>query len=455
VSILIKGGRIIDPHGGLDLIGDLWLQEGVVKGLEEYIDVPPQTRVVDATGLVICPGFIDIHCHLREPGDQDKETIATGTAAAAKGGFTTVCAMPNTRPPIDSADMVDFILGKARDEGVVRVLPIGCVTQGREGGILTNMEELARAGAIAFSDDGSPVADESLMRQALASGLLIINHCEDLDVSSGGVMNEGETAASLGLKGWPALAEEVMVARDISLAASTGGRLHLAHVSTAGSVERVRRAKEQGIPVTAEATPHHLTITEEWASVGDGQMTPNAHLGHFTLSKAKGLGPLPYNTNAKVNPPLRTSADVEAVVQGLKDGVIDCIATDHAPHTSADKACTFQEAAFGISGLETALGSLMALVHDGRLNMTTLVDRLTAGPARVLNRPDLCPGTIKPGSPADVTIFDPMAEWVVDTSKFVSRGKNTPLEGATLKGRVVFTIVDGRVVYEDEAVKVG
>ena len=435
MSLLIKGGRIIDPNGGLDLIGDLLLQQGKVKGLEEHIDVPSQARVMDATGLVVCPGFIDIHCHLREPGDEDKETIATGTAAAAKGGFTTVCAMPNTRPPIDSAELVGFILGKARDEGVVRVLPIGCVTQGRDGSVLTKFEELARAGAVGFSDDGSPVEDGTLMRQALASGFLIINHCEDLGVSSGGVMNEGAVATRLGLQGTSAQAEEVMVARDISLAASTGGRLHLAHVSTAGSVELVRRAKERGIPVTAEATPHHLTITEEWATAGPGHRRP-------------------YNTNAKVNPPLRTRSDVEALAQGLQDGTIDCIATDHAPHTSADKAGTFQEAAFGISGLETALGSVMALVHDGRLDMTTLVDRLTAGPARVLNRPDLCSGTLTPGSPADVTIFDPRAEWVVDTGKFSSKGRNTPLEGATLRGRVVVTIVDGRVVYEDEAVSV-
>ncbi|MDP6102417.1 MAG: dihydroorotase, partial [Dehalococcoidia bacterium] len=283
---------------------------------------------------------------------------------------------------------------------------------------------------------GSPVTDEALMRKALSSGLLIINHCEDFSISRGGVMNEGRTAVSLGLKGWPASAEEVMVARDISLAASTGGRLHLAHVSTAGSVEMVRRAKERGIPVTAEATPHHLTITEESAKASPGYQRP-------------------YNTNAKVNPPLRTRSDVEALVQGLQDGTINCIATDHAPHTKADKARSFEDAAFGISGLETALGSLMALVREGRLNMTTLVDRLTGGPATVLGRPDLCQATLKPGSPADVTIFDPEAEWVVDTTKFVSKGKNTPLEGVRLKGRVVFTIVNGRVVYEDEAVKVG
>ena len=440
MSILIKSGRIIDPYQCLDFIGDLWLQNGVVKELEKYIDVPQQTQVVDASGLVICPGFIDIHCHLREPGDQDKETIATGAAAAARGGFSTVCAMPNTRPPIDSVDMVVILLDKAREEGVVRVLPIGCITKGREGGVLTDMDALAQAGVIGFSDDGSPVADDGLMRQALAQAaylhLPIINHCENPVISAGGVMNDGVVAASLGLKGWPASAEEMMVARDIALAEATGGPLHLAHVSTAGSVDMVRRAKEQGISVTAEATPHHLTITEEWV------MTTPGHQ-------------LPYNTNAKVNPPLRTQRDVDALVIGLADGVIDCIATDHAPHTSSDKDRTFEEAAFGISGLETALGSLMSLVHSGRLDMATLVERLTAGPARVLNRPDLCPATLKPGSPADVTIFNPDAEWVVDTGIFASKGKNTPLEGTTLRGRVLGTIVDGRLAYESEALKIG
>ena len=440
MSILIESGRIIDPYQGLDFIGDIWIENGVVKGLEEHIYAPPQTRVVDADGLVVCPGFIDIHCHLREPGDQDKETIATGTAAAARGGFTTVCAMPNTRPPIDSVNMVSFLLGKAQEEGVVRVLPIGCVTKGSEGKALTNMEELAQAGVIGFSDDGSPLTDDDLMRQALigalALGIPVINHCEDLGVSRGGVMNEGELATSLGLKGWPASAEETMVARDIALAESTGGHIHLAHVSTSGSVELVRRAKGRGISVTAEATPHHLTITEEWTKAKQGHHRPD-------------------NTNAKVNPPLRTQQDADALVQGLAEGVIDCIATDHAPHTRADKDCTFEEAAFGISGLETALASLMGLVHEGRLGMYSLVERLTVGPARVLNRPDLCPATLKLGSPADVTIFDPQEEWVVDTDKFVSKGKNTPLEGTNLQGRVVATIVAGHIVYEDEAVKVG
>ncbi|MBF8268101.1 MAG: dihydroorotase, partial [Dehalococcoidia bacterium] len=315
-----------------------------------------------------------------------------------------------------------------------------CVTRGREGKALTDMAELAKAGVMGFSDDGSPVADGSVMRQALeraaSLGLPIINHCEEPGLSRGGVMNHGALANSLGLRGSPASAEEVMVARDVALAGKTGGRLHLAHLSAAGSVGLVRRAKARGIPVTAEVTPHHLTLTEEWVKTKPGL-------------------PQPYDTNAKVNPPLRTQRDVDALVQGLKDGTIDCIATDHAPHTLADKAGTFQEAAFGISGLETALGLLMALVHDGHLDMVTLVERLTAGPARIVNMPEVCSGSLRPGSPADVTIFDTRETWIVDTSKFASRGRNTPLEGATLRGKVMATIVDGCVVYIDEAVKVG
>jgi dihydroorotase len=439
VSIFVKGGRIIDPHQGTDYIGDLWLQDGIVQSLDEHMDVPLQAHVIDANGLVVCPGFIDVHCHLREPGDEDKETIATGTAAAARGGFTTVCAMPNTRPATDSSDMVFFVLGKSRDEAVVKVLPIACVTKGRDGKELIDMEEIAKAGAIGFSDDGSPVADDVLMHQALSKaatlGLPVINHCENPEISNGGVMNDGAVAVSLDLKGWSALAEEIMVARDIAMAETTGGPLHLAHISTAGSVELVRRAKKRGVSVTAEATPHHLTITEDWAMPRPGQQKP-------------------YNTNAKVNPPLRTQQDVNAVVQGLADGVIDCIATDHAPHTSADKDRTFEEAAFGISGFETALGSLLSLVHNGYLDMVTLVERLTVGPARVLNRPDLCPATLKLGSPADVTIFDPNSEWVVNAEAFVSKGKNTPLDGTTLKGRIVATVLEGNLVYESEATRI-
>ena len=446
MSLLIRGGRIIDSLRGLDVVGDLFIDNGMVAALERSIDKPSGAQEIDASGLVVCPGFIDLHCHLREPDPEDKETVATGTAAAAKGGFTTVCAMPNTRPAMDRAEVVDLVLRKAREEGSVKVLPIGCVTMGREGDVLTDMEDLARAGVIGFSDDGSPVSKDDLMQEALlraaSLGLPIMNHCEDMDASRGGVMNDGAVAKSLGLKGVPASAEESMVLRDITLAESTGGRLHLTHVSTAGSVDILRSAKKRGLNVTAEATPHHLTITEEW-------VIPRMAKGGLT-----GIIALPaYNTAAKVNPPLRTERDVAAVVEGLRDGVIDCIATDHAPHTQRDKDCSFQEAAFGISGLEVALGSLMSLVHDGKLDMPTMIDRLTAGPARVLGLPDSFPGSLRIGSPADVTVFDPEAEWVVDSDEFVSKGKNTPLDGATLRGKVMATIVDGSIEYRYEALR--
>ena len=444
MSLLIRGGRIVDPLQGFDFIGDLFIQDKRIAGLERSIDAPSGTQEIDAAGLVVCPGFIDLHCHLREPDPEDKETIATGTAAAAKGGFTTVCAMPNTRPAMDSPEVVNLVLRKAKEEGKIKVLPIGSVTVGRKGETLTDMEALARVGVIGFSDDGSPVSDDGLMEKALVRakslGVPVINHCEDLSLSHGGAMNEGAVAKSLGLPGVPAAAEESMALRDIVLAESSGGRLHLAHISTAGSVDIVRNAKERGLNITAEATPHHLTITEEWVIPG---MARRGLTGVIALPA--------YNTSAKVNPPLRTERDVEAVVQGLKDGVIDCIATDHAPHTQSDKAFGFEEAAFGISGLEVALGSLMSLVHDGKLDMPTMIERLTSGPARVLGLPGRFPGSLKMGSPADVTLFDPQAEWVVSAADFVSKGKNTPLDGATLKGKVKATIVDGSMVYRDEA----
>ena len=440
VSLVVRGGRIIDPAAGVDLIGDLLIEDGIVTSVGECVAPPPGGTLLDATGLVVCPGFIDLHCHLRVPGEEHKETIATGTAAAAAGGFTTLCAMPNTRPPIDCAEVVSLVLERARADAVVRVLPIGCVTKGRAGEELVDVEELAAAGAVALSDDGSPVGDEGLMREALvragALGLPVIDHCEDTSISAGGVMNRGALAESLGLLGWPGSAEETMVARDIALAETTGARVHLAHVSTAGAVELVRSAKERGAPVTAEATPHHLTITEEWVRAKPGRD------GH-------------YDTNAKVNPPLRTRQDADALVRGLAEGVIDCVATDHAPHSAADKDCTFEQAAFGISGLEVALGSLMGLVHEGRLELPTLIERLTAGPAQVLGRPDLCMGTLRPGSPADVAIFDPDAEWVVSTDRMVSGGRNTPLDGANLRGRVAAVLVAGRVVYRCEEARLG
>ena len=437
--VLVKGGRIVDPAQGMDERGDLLILDGVVAVIQTEIASPDGARVIDAAGLVVCPGFIDLHCHLREPGFEYKETIATGTRAAARGGFTTVCAMPNTDPVMDSRAVVDFVLRLAREEGAVRVLPIGAVTAGSRGAALTEMAELAEAGAVGFSDDGHPVADANVMRQALSYasglGLPIINHCEVPELSAGGVMNEGWVATRLGLKGLPRSAEEAMVARDIALAETTGGRFHVAHASTAGTVELVRQAKERGLKVTCEATPHHLTLTDETV-LGRG----GAAYEPLSVSA--------YDTNAKVAPPLRSRPDVEAMVEGLRDGTVDLIATDHAPHASIEKMCTFDEAANGISVLETALGSLMSLVHSGALTLPTLVDRLTAAPARFLG---VGLGTLRPGAPADVTLFDPAAEWVVDPAAFASRGKNTPLAGATLKGRVAATIAAGRVVHDDQS----
>jgi len=430
-SLLISGGRMIDPSQNFDTIGDLFMADGKVRWLstEESEPAPENCQVVHAKGMVVCPGFIDIHCHLRQPGFEDKETIYTGTRAAARGGFTTICCMPNTEPPLDTGATVQYITGVAANEGVVRVLPVGCVSRDRAGSELADLGELSTCGVIGFSDDGNPVADPLLMRRALeysrGSGLPVTDHCEDLNLSAGGVMNEGVVASRLGLKGTPPAAEEDMVARDIELARATGGRLHIAHVSTAGSVALIRRAKDEGIWVTAEVTPHHLTLTEEAV---DG-----------------------YNTNAKVNPPLRTARDVQALIAGLKEGVIDAIATDHAPHTDMDKRCKFEDAAFGISGFETALGSLMGLVHQGSIDLVTLISKLTHGPASFLQRDDL--GTLKAGATADVTIFDPNMEWVVDPSAFVSKGKNTPLAGETLKGKVMATICGGEFVYRDETVK--
>ena len=444
--LLIRGGRIIDPGQGMDKIGDVLVEDGVVRGVGEQIPLPDHAEVIDASGKVVCPGLIDLHCHLREPGYEDKETIASGTRAAAKGGFTTICAMPNTNPAMDTWAAVEYVLRKARDEGVVNVLPIGCVTKGSKGYELAEMAELASAGTVGFSDDGNPVADSNIMRQALsyssAQGLPIINHCEDPALFKGGAMNEGWVSNRLGIKGIPNSSEDIMVSRDIALTELTGGRYHAAHLSTGTSLGLVRQAKERGLNVTCEVTPHHLTLSDE-AILGLAGADDTDHRAEKRFAP---LTATAYETRAKVNPPLRATADVEALVQGLRDGTIDAIATDHAPHNRVDKLCTFQEAAFGISVFETALGSLMGLVHAGRIDLPLLIERLTAGPARFLGRPDL--GTLKEGAAADVTIFDPDAEWVVDADSFVSKGKNTPLDGTTLKGRVVTTIVGGEVVYE-------
>ena len=444
-AILIKGARVVDPIQGRDLVADILIKDGQIQSVGERIEpdaFPDQCRVIPAAGLVACPGFIDLHCHLREPGFEQKETIATGTKAAARGGFTTICCMPNTEPPIDNAAVVDLIQRRARSEGWVRVLPIGCVTKGRKGVELAEMEELASSGVVAFSDDGDPVYDPNVMRLALSYsldlGLPISNHCQELSLSRGGVMAEGWTATHLGLPGIPAAAEETMVARDIALAELTGGRLHLAHLSTAGSVTLVRQALERGIPVTAEVCPHHLSITDQWVLGTKGVQVPAA-------------GPFSYDTYTKVYPPLRSHEDVDALVEGLAQGVIGCIATDHAPHDLASKRVTYEDAAFGISVLETALASLLQLVHRGAISLSTLVERLTVGPAQVLGPGFAELATLRPGTSADLVIFDPDREWVVDTREFASKGKNTPLEGTTLKGRVVTTLVEGRVVFQDEA----
>ena len=433
-SLLIQGGRIVDPSQGIDEIGSLLVTEGKISWLGRGEMTPPQSDydILLAPGLIVCPGFIDLHCHLREPGFEEKETIASGTQAAARGGFTTVCCMPNTNPPLDNRVTIEYVKSRAIAEGVVRVLPIGCVSKGRMGQELTEMAELASAGVVGYSDDGDPVRDSRLMHQALehscALGLPIIDHCEDRTLTAGGVINEGAVSKKLGLGGMPAAAEDTIVARDLALARLTGGRLHIAHVSTAGSVDLIRRAKEEGISVTAEVTPHHLTLTEE---------------------KVVDCG-----TNAKVNPPLRTGKDIQALIQGLKDDVIDIIATDHAPHTEADKTCAFDVAPFGISGLETALGSLMSLVHDGYLTLPTLTAKLTCEPARIIGDRFGKLGTLAIGAPADVTILDPDREWVVDPGAFVSKGKNTPLAGSVLKGKVMATIAQGKLVYQDDSIEV-
>ena len=433
VFLLIRGGHIIDPGQGTDQVGDLLIAEGKIVQIGGTV-ISGEAKNLDASGLVVCPGFIDLHCHLREPGFEDKETIATGTKAAAIGGFATVCCMANTEPPLDTSAAVDWVKQKASRDSLVAVLPIGCITKGRKGEELTDMARLAEAGVIAFSDDGDPVANSQLMRRAMEYsrdlGLPVIDHCEDKTLSDNGIINEGQLSDKLGIKGIPAAAEEVMVTRDLTLSNMTKARLHIAHVSTRGSVELIRRAKEEGVSVTAEVTPHHLTLTEE--RIADE--FPNK----------------PFDTNAKVNPPLRTKKDMQALIKGLKDGVIDAIATDHAPHTLADKNCGLELAAFGISGFETALGCLMSLVHQGEISLTQLISKLTYEPAKVIGRNGEL-GTLKAGAPANITILDPERGWIVNSRNFDSKGKNTPYDGYKFKGKIMTTIASGRIVYIDDS----
>lgn len=439
--LVIRGGRIIDPGSGTEVTGDIVIEDGRIAGVGPSGIASGPAQTLDASGLVVTPGFVDIHAHLRDPGFEYKETIETGTRAAARGGFTTVCAMPNTAPPADSRATIEYVLRTAAAAGAVRVLPIGCVTKGRAGRELAELADLAEAGAVAFSDDGDCVADGGVMRRALqyasALGLAVIQHAEDPALSRRAPMHEGWVATRLGLAGQPAAAEESIVARDIAIAEELAGagfpaRLHLAHVSVKGAVDAILLAKARGAPVTAEVTPHHLTLTHEAVAWRDGD------------------GTLAYETNAKVNPPLRTRDDVRACVAGLEAGAIDAIATDHAPHASVEKDCEFDHAAFGISGLETALGLVLTLYHGRALDLPAIVRALTVGPVHALGLDRFVPGlgTLRPGAPGDVTIFDPDEEWVVDPAAFASKGKNTPLAGKTLRGRVVATVYGGRVVYD-------
>jgi len=422
---------VIDPANSVDATADVLIADSRIAevGPNSSKDA---TASIDASGLIVCPGFVDIHAHLREPGFEHKETIASGTLAAARGGFTTVCAMPNTEPPIDSAGMIEFILRMAQTQGAVRVLPIACITRGRAGKELADLAELAQVGAVAFTDDGAPIADPHLMRRALEyAGMLgvpVTDHCEDPMLSAGGVMHEGWVSTRLGLQGIPASAEETMVARDIALAEATGSHVHIAHVSTAGSVDGIRLAKSHRVRVTAEVTPHHLALTHE-----------------AIISSGEAPGGLAYDTNAKVNPPLRTPSDVAACIEGLRDGTIDCIATDHAPHAIQDKLCEFDSAAFGISGLETALGLALRA-----LSLEEAIPALTIGPVRALGLDHHVEGlgTLSVGAPGDVVLLDPDAEWTVEPEVFASKGKNTPLAGSTLRARVMIAIYGGRIAFD-------
>jgi dihydroorotase len=421
--LLLRGGRVIDPSRNLDDVTDVLIVDGRIAGVGRNQGTPDGAEVRDVRGLVVAPGLIDIHTHLREPGQEDRETIATGAMAAAAGGFTSVCAMPNTDPPIDNQSAVGFVVKQGAAAGGARVYPIGAVTLGQKGEQLAEFGELVAAGAVAVSDDGHPVASGHMMRTALeyarSFGIPVADHCEEPTLARGGVMHEGAVSTRLGLKGIPSAAEEIMVARNILLAGHTKGHVHLCHMSTRGSVDLIRRAKDQGIPVTAEACPHHFALTHE-ACEG-------------------------YDTNAKMNPPLREAEDVEAIQAGLKDGTIDAIATDHAPHHYDAKEREFDDAPFGIVGLETALGlALTVLVGKGHLSLPELVARMSTIPARVFH---LGGGSLAPGVPADVVVFAPAERWTVDPRRFRSKSRNTPFAGWELTGRVIRTIVDGRTVF--------
>lgn len=424
MKLLIKGGRVIDPANEINDVMDVLIEDGRIKTVDKNLK-EAEAEIVDATGKMVCPGFIDMHVHLREPGFEYKEDIASGTRAAAAGGFTTVCCMPNTDPVIDNAAVASFVRERARKSGVVNVMPIGSISKGQEGRELSEMAELMEAGCVAVSDDGKPVLNSGLMRNAMQYAsmfdLPVLSHCEETSLSDEGQMHEGYYSTIYGLKGIPAAAEEIMVARDIILAEATEARVHICHVSTAGSIELIRAAQDRGVQVTCEVTPHHLILTDE--VVGS------------------------YDTDTKVNPPLRCLDDVIALRDGILDGVVDCIATDHAPHHRESKDCEYNLAANGISGLETAVALIMdQLVIPDIIDEETMVRLFTIGPADILGLPK---GTLDAGADADITIIDPQLSKTVEPEKFYSKGKNTPFKGMTLRGWPSMTIVKGKVVCRD------
>ena len=426
-GILLVGGRVIDPSQKVDAKRNILVLDGNIAEADYAGDPPDGVATLQCDGAIVAPGLIDVHCHLREPGREDVETIGTGARAAAAGGFTAVCAMPNTEPVTDNQAAVGFVLRQGQKAKSARVHPIGAISLGQRGEALAEFGEMVGAGAVAVSDDGKPVVSAHLMRTALEYArsfkIPVIDHCEEPTLSEGGSMNEGVVSARLGLKGIPAEAEEIMVIRDILLARRTGGHVHLAHMSTYGSVELIRWGKERGINVTAEVCPHHISLTEE--AIGE------------------------YDTNAKMNPPLRTERDVEALREAVKDGTIDLIATDHAPHHYDEKEREFANAPNGIIGLETALSVVATtLVHTGIIGFAELIDRMSVAPARIFGFPG---GTLRKGAPADITVFDPELEWVVKPDEFLSKGRNTPYTGRKLKGRTRYTIVQGSVVYRRDS----
>ena len=421
MNILIKNGRIIDPANKVEGKLDLLIADGKIAKLGKPGSLPANgAEVIDASGKFVVPGLIDMHVHLREPGYEYKETIATGTAAAKAGGFTAVCCMPNTNPVNDSRSVTEFILSQAANEALARVFPIGAITKGSKGEELAEMGELHEAGCKGISDDGKPVMSAAVMRRAMEYSTIfdiaVISHCEDASLAAKGVMNEGFVSTELGLRGIPNAAEDVMTARDIELAELTGARLHICHVSTAGSVRMIREAKQRGVKVTAETCPHYFSLTDE---------------------AVRG-----YHTMAKMNPPLRTADDVAAIRQGLKDGTLDVIATDHAPHALDEKSVEFDAAPFGIVGLETSVGLSFKLVQEGILSMADLIARMSTTPARIIKSGG---GMLSVGAVADITIIDPDLDWTVNASQFLSKSKNTPFDGWKLKGKAVRTIVEGRI----------